>query len=66
MDSMRTPLVTAALLAAAALTGCNEMRQKEPPPSYTSTTLGVAQSISGVAADTPASAASAAAAGPAR
>jgi hypothetical protein len=66
MDAMRTPLVTAALLAAAALTGCDELKQKEPPPSHTSTTLGVAQSISGVAADAPASAASAAAPGPAR
>jgi hypothetical protein len=59
-------LVTAALLVAAVLGGCDGQMQKEPPPSYTSPTLEVARSISGSAADAPASAASAAPPGPAR
>jgi len=53
----------AVLLAAGVLMGCDGAQQREPLPSYESTTLGVAQSISGVAAAEPETAASAASAG---
>lgn len=60
MTKIRVPLVAACMMVA--LSGCDKMQQQGHPPSYHSSTLEVARSISGSPAEAPASAASGAAA----
>lgn len=55
----------AGLIAVLALGGCERFQQKEPPPTYSSTTLDTARAISGSEpVAKPAVAASAAKTGP--
>lgn len=53
----RMPVVTACLMSIV-LCACDKVQQQGPPPTYESSTREVAASISGTAAQAPASAAS--------
>jgi hypothetical protein len=54
MPITRRPVLAAAAAATLLLSACDKMRSTEPPPSFQSPTVGVAQEIGGAQAPSPA------------